>query len=433
MDAMKSPLLTEAVALFPPRTRGKAHRRGRRTGASRVVLYSHDTLGFGHLRRNLLIAGALRRLDPAPDVLMIAGMREAGAFDLPPGVDCLTLPAYAKQADGSYGPRDLGDALAPLALLRASAIEAAVASFDPDLMIVDNVPRGAEGELDAALRRLSRTGRTRIVLGLRDVIDEPAAVRRQWLRQRNFEAIRDHFDEVWIYGDPDFHDPVAAYDLGAEVRARARFTGYLDQRARLEGGVAETVLDTLVRDDPRPFVLCTVGGGRDGAALAEAFARTRLPRGHRGILITGLQMPEAARAGLVRHAASRSDLAVVEFVPEPVALVRDAAAVIAMGGYNSVAEVLSFGKRALVVPRIRPRAEQRIRAERLAERGLLDMLHPDHLSPEALATWLAAGPSQAASPSPALDMRGLDRVRDFAEESLGLIATPPRTAGCAAV
>jgi predicted glycosyltransferase len=430
---MTAPLLTETVSLFPQPQRDVPARGPRREGARRVVLYSHDTLGFGHLRRNLLLAGALRRLEPAPEVLMVAGMREAGAFDLPPGVDCLTLPAYAKRADGSYGPRDLGDALAPLALLRASAIEAAVTSFDPDLVIVDNVPRGAEGELDATLRRLTRRGRAHVVLGLRDIIDEPGAVRRQWLRQRNFEAIRAHFAAVWVYGDPSFHDPIEAYDLGPDVRARTRFTGYLDQRARLEeGGPAEAVCRSVIGDDPRPFVLCTVGGGRDGAALAQAFVHASLPEGHRGILVTGLQMPGPERARLAALASLRPDLTVLPFVPEPAALVRDAAAIVAMGGYNTVAEVLSFGTRALIVPRIAPRAEQRIRAERLAERGLLDMLHPDAASPAALARWLAATPAPRSALARDLDMGGLDRVRAYAAEALGTGAraapTPVRAA-----
>jgi predicted glycosyltransferase len=429
LAAMISPLLNGTVSFLPLRNRAAPARRARRSGAPRVVLYSHDTLGFGHLRRNLLIAGALRGLDPAPDVLMIAGMREAGAFDVPPGVDCLTLPAYAKQADGSYGPRDLGTELAPLALLRASAIEAAVTSFDPDLMIVDNVPRGAEGELDATLRRLVRRGRARIVLGLRDVIDEPSAVRRQWIRQRNFEAIREAYDEIWVYGDPSFHDPIATCDLGAEVRRRARYTGYLDQRPRLEGGTAEEVRRTTLGADDRSFVLCTVGGGRDGAALAEAFVQAPLPEGHRGILVTGLQMPESVRLRLAQQAASRPDLTVIAFVPEPVALVRDAAAVIAMGGYNTVAEVLSFGQRALIVPRIRPRAEQLIRAEGLAERGLVDLLHPDALSAEALGRWLAAGPRGRRNTPGSLDMGGLDRVRAFAAETLCIAGRPVTARG----
>src|SRR3546814_18004575 len=48
--------------------------------------------------------------------------------------------------------------------------------------------------------------------------------------------------------------------------------------------------------------------------------------------------------------------------------------VVCMGGYNTFCEVLSFDKRALVVPRTEPRMEQHIRAERAQDLGLVRML-----------------------------------------------------------
>src|SRR5262245_35394626 len=53
----------------------------------RVLLYSHDTMGIGHVRRNLLIAQALTAPPVSATVLLVAGAREAGAFSLPPDVD----------------------------------------------------------------------------------------------------------------------------------------------------------------------------------------------------------------------------------------------------------------------------------------------------------------------------------------------------------
>jgi predicted glycosyltransferase len=58
-------------------------------------------------------------------------------------------------------------------------------------------------------------------------------------------------------------------------------------------------------------------------------------------------------------------------------LIQKAIAVIGMGGYNTFCEILSFDKRALIVPRTVPRAEQYIRALRAAELGLVSMLMPD--------------------------------------------------------
>jgi len=385
----------------------------------RIVLYSHDTLGFGHLRRNLMIARALRESPLSPEILMIVGMREAGTFELPQGVDCLALPAYAKGGDGSYRPRDLGADLRRLTGLRARTIEAAVRAYDPDLMLVDNVPRGALSELDPTLEALAARGRTRLVLGLRDVIDDPATVRRQWLRQRNFEALRRYYAEVWIYGDPTFYDIVAECGLGGAFAGTARHVGYIDHGARLGLATAAADRDAVLGEDLRPYVLCAVGGGRDGAALCEAFAAAPLPSGHRGILVTGSQMPAGTRDRLRALAGGRDDLTVVDFVREPIALMQGAARIVSMGGYNTVCEVLTLGRPALIVPRARPRAEQVIRTERLAARGLIGMLHPDDLSPGALGRWLAGPPpARAADARRSLDLAGLDRVRALAERAL---------------
>ncbi len=392
----------------------------RHTPPPRVVLYSHDTLGFGHLRRNLLIARALRQCHARPDILLIAGMREAGAFEMPEGVDCVSLPAYAKGADGVYRARDLQSGVDALRALRASMIRAAVEAFSPDLMIVDNVPRGALFELDPTLKLLGKKKGTRLILGLRDVIDEPATVRRQWLRQRNIEALRNFYSAVWIYGDPALYDAAFEYGLGGDLAPRMTYTGYLDQRARLASPAAESVRRALVGDDPRPYVLCMVGGGRDGAALCQAFAGAQLPKGYRGILVTGTQMPKEERHRINAMAEARDDLEVLSFVREPIALHAGAAAVVAMGGYNTVTEVLSLGRPALIVPRAKPRAEQLIRAERLAARRLIDMLPLEALSPAAIGQWLAALPGRPARRGHATpDLRGLERVRELADAALG--------------
>lgn len=369
----------------------------------RIVLYSHDTLGFGHWRRNMLLAGALRRIEAAPDILMIAGMREAGAFHLPPGVDVVTLPAYGKGSDGTYAARSLTLPVKDLASIRAATIRATLEAYDPDLVVIDNVPRGAQQELTPALASLRDRGRARIVLGLRDVIDTPEQVRRQWLRQRNFVALRRWYDEIWIYGDPRFYDLAEECGFGAEFNAKARFMGYLDQRERTELPARP--------DGGAPYILCTVGGGRDGARLCRAFVEARLPEGHRGILLTGSQMPAPDRAALRARVAARGDMEFREFDPEPLGLIAGAARVVTMGGYNTVTEVLSLGRPTLIVPRTEPRREQAIRAVRLVEHGLAGMLLPEVLSPEALSAWLAGPAPRTDRARRLLDMRGLDAVR----------------------
>lgn len=376
--------------------------------APRIALYSHDTMGLGHVRRNMLLAQSLAAAPLGAEVLLICGAREAGAFALPPGVDSVTLPAYRKLADGNYRPRALGSDLPRLVALRAGTIRAALAGFAPDLLIVDNVPRGAMRELDTVLPTLDRR-RTRVVLGLRDVVDEPVAVQRQWQRERNVEALRQHYDAIWVYGDEGLSGGTAAYGLDAALRRKLVSVGYLDQSQRLERGSTPAPAG--------PYALCLVGGGQDGLPLVEAFVQARLPAGHRGIVITGAMMPAADRQRLQRLAAARTDMQLLDFVHEPMALMRGARAIVAMGGYNTTTEILSLEQRALIVPRVKPREEQWIRARRLAELGLVDCLHPDDLQAERLSAWLCAEgrPRRARE---VLDFGGLERVCTLARELL---------------
>jgi len=380
------------------------------------MLYSHDTMGLGHTRRNLLIAQTLARSPLRPMILMVAGMREIGYYPLPSGVDCLSLPALRKRPDGEYEARSLDLPLQALIRLRSESILTAVQVFQPDVFVVDNVPRGAVRELDPTLEYLRSQGRTRCVLGLRDVLDDPSLVRREWCRAENEDAIRRNYSRVWIYGDPTIYDLVRECSFGADLAVKVRYTGYLDQCERLSASAAASgALETLGLP-PGRLALCLVGGGQDGAELAEAFAQAELPPDTCGLILTGPFMSMEVQQRLRQHALGRPELRVVEFCSEPTQLLQHADCVVTMGGYNSVCEVLSFGKRALVVPRIAPRREQWVRAERLHQLGLLDVLHPDRLTPRALSTWLAR---DAAAPSwirSRVDLQGLSRLPTLLEE-----------------
>jgi predicted glycosyltransferase len=362
----------------------------------RIALYSHDAQGLGHLRRNLAIAGAVA--PAAESVLLVTGLREAAVFDAPPGVDVLTLPGWAKDAGGGYRPRSLGTSAGHLATLRTATLHAALEAYAPDVLVVDKHPLGLGGELIPALRALRELG-TRCVLGLRDVLDRPDVARAEWRAAGAGEAVREHFDDVLVYGDPAVYDVVRECRLGEDVERRARFTGYL---------AAGRPLDRAVPAADGPYVLGLVGAGQDGVALADAFARAPMPAGRTGVLVTGPHMPAADRVRLRRAAGPRVE--VLDFVPGAGSLVRGADAVVSMGGYNTVCELLAAGRPALLVPRVAPREEQLIRGRVLARRGVLDLLHPAAATPRAVGTWLAEGVRALPRPRGLIDLNGLDRL-----------------------
>src|SRR5262245_39972884 len=160
----------------------RERRRPRPEGRSprRVMLYSPGMVGFGHIRRNASIAQALRNAAVPPAIVMIAEARQAGSLPMPHGVDCVTLPSLCKEADGTRRPRFLELSEQEVVALRASLIESAIRTFDPDVFIVDHLPLGAACELEQTLQEIRRDGRTRCVLGLRDVLQDPDTVRKTW-------------------------------------------------------------------------------------------------------------------------------------------------------------------------------------------------------------------------------------------------------------
>jgi predicted glycosyltransferase len=148
--------------------RGDVAKRGKR----RIALYSHDTMGIGHMRRNLLIAQALVDGPFKTVILLIAGARELSTLGLPPEFDCLTLLSLSKEGNGQYQPRRLDIGLEELIALRSRTLSASLAAFRPDVLTVDKVPRGAVNE-----------------------------VCREWRNAANHEAIRASYGAMWIYGD----------------------------------------------------------------------------------------------------------------------------------------------------------------------------------------------------------------------------------------
>ena len=350
----------------------------------RVLAYSHDGYGLGHLRRNLRIVTGLAARRDDVHAALVTGASGAETFLCGTGVRCFALPAVVKVANGCYVPEsgfDAGDVLT----VRKGLIEEAFRFHRPHLVLVDRYPLGMKGELEPALERLrAEAPHVPVVLGLRDIIDEPAIVQEEWETGGYTEAIRRYYRSVFIYGDPQVFDPLAEYPVMAEIAGLVRFTGYLTDDVVADQ--APDIRRSMVRSDER-LAVCTLGGGRDALPVAEAFlgAVAELHTdGWRGCLITGPYMTAPDVRVLESHpgAAHTLIMPMVSNVPDYLAA---ADAVVCMGGYNTMCEVLATGASAVVVPRVKPRREQIMRSSLFAERGLLRSVEPVPLLPVHLA------------------------------------------------
>ncbi|HEX7055090.1 MAG TPA: hypothetical protein VF211_14290 [Burkholderiales bacterium] len=358
----------------------------------RILIYSHDTFGLGHLRRCRAIAHALVERYKQLSVLILSGSPIIGSFDFRARVDFVRVPGVIKLRNGEYTPLnlhlDIGETLA----LRASIIQHTAEMFDPDVFIVDKEPVGLRGEVLETLKSLKRRG-TRLVLGLRDVMDEPRLLEPEWQRKKALPALRDLYDEIWVYGLPQVCDPLEGIAMPLRVRHKMVYTGYLPREVPKDG--APPRLPEIAQ---RPFLLVTTGGGGDGEGLIEWVLRAYehdplLP--YPALLVLGPFMNAERQAEFMDRAKRLKRVDAITFHGQLEALLARAAGVVAMGGYNTFCEVLSLDKRALIVPRTAPRLEQHIRAERAAELGLVSMLSDDGTyDPSVMAAALRALPRQ---------------------------------------
>lgn len=343
----------------------------------RILMYSHDSYGLGHLRRTLALAEAFVERDSSTSVLILTGSTVSGVFRMSPGIDLIKLPAAEKVANGVYKPSRLSIDFDTLQDLRSSLILSAAESFNPDVFIVDKSPLGMKREVQRTLWFLrSEWPSTLIVLGLRDVLDEPGRIYQHWKERGIDEAIERFYDLILVYGVREVYDPLPEYGLLDETLDRSHYVGYV--------GRAPTIPEAS-RSPSRGYVLVTAGGGGDGFHLMKTYLESL--RGHtpsfESIVVTGPLMDDKHRRRLERLSLGlRVQLS--EFRPDMERLIQDAGAVVSMGGYNTTMELLAAGTPAVIVPRIQPRLEQLIRAERLSEAGLVDMIHPDTLTPGLL-------------------------------------------------
>ena len=341
----------------------------------RILIYSHDSFGLGHLRRCRAIAHGLVDAYRNLSVLILSGSPIIGSFEFKSRVDFIRVPGVIKLRHGDYVSLQLHLDINQTLAIRSSIIEHTALSFKPDIFLVDKEPLGLRGEIEKTLKVLKKHG-CRLVLGLRDVMDDPGLLAPEWERKKVMPALRNLYDQIWVYGLPQICNPMEGICVPPAVRDKVHYTGYLRRHVPRDDGISTGTLPGY----PRPYILVTTGGGGDGEELIDWVIRAYedfpdLAPG--ALLVFGPFMPHKKRGEFLQRIAKLPRVEAITFDSVIEGLIKDAEGVICMGGYNTFCEILSLDKRAIVIPRTRPRMEQYIRTSRADELGLVRMLEGD--------------------------------------------------------
>ena len=396
-------------------------------GHARLLIYSHDSFGLGHLRRCSTIAHSLVDFRRDLSVLILSGSPIIGSFDFGPRVDFIRIPGVIKLRDGNYSSRNLHMGIDEIVDMRASMIRHIADIFRPDILLVDKEPLGLRGEIHDTLTMLKTRG-AKLVLGLRDVMDDPLTLAEEWDRKNALPALQDLYDHIWIYGLRDICDPLEGIAIGNQVRRKIRYTGYLrraESPLAMPPGMPASIWQT-------PYLLVTTGGGGDGANLIDWVLRAyehdpAIP--HPALLVLGPFMQSNLQAQFMQRVERLPQVHAITFDAHLESLMAQSAGIVAMGGYNTFCEILSFDKPSVIVPRTVPRLEQFIRASRAQDKGLVTMLAEDgDRDPRRMATALRElpyRPKPSATHIPGL-LDGLSTINSVVDRWLSPTGLPTR-------
>lgn len=391
----------------------------------KVLLYSHDTFGLGHLRRNLAIASHLLQRKRPFAARLLTGSPVAAYWRMPAGLEVQPLPPVVKTGAEEYVARDRSMSFALAKARREELILESVIGYRPEVFLVDHAPAGMKGELLEALAFIrSELPGTRIVLGLRDILDSPQTVRQLWRDEGVYRLLDSTYDHILVYGSRHLFDAVGEYQMPPAVAAKASYCGYIVESGT-ELGVAPARLPATIEPaSRRPVILVTAGGGGDGFPLMHGYVRALNAMPHyaaESLLVTGPLMDIEQRRALEQAAARRPDIRIISQTTELTELIRNADLVVAMCGYNTTAEILAARKPAILAPRAAPRAEQRLRATLIGKLGLAWVVRPEEdliVRLSGLLRAFLAGERPEQPEWNRVDLAGVHRVGDALDELL---------------
>ena len=379
----------------------------------RVLFYSHDGTGLGHLRITLGAATTYAERLPQDSLLLLTGSLQAGAFALPENLDYVKIPAMPKRELYASLPPTPGFTGAHNSTIRfRSALAlATVQGFDPHLVVVDHAPGGLFREFAPSLDWLmERRPRASLVLLMRDITFGPEQTKSIWQGERVYPYLEDAYDRILVYGDQSIFDPISAYGLSEAAARKIQFCGYLappmPHRVPAEFHAAAS---------PRglPLVVVSVGGGADGASVIKAFLQGLMHPDTPAVssyIVVGPLLPEDDRREIDELASHCTNVQLTEFDPDFSAAVAAADVVVSMGGYNSVTEAIYFRKRPVIVPRLPGPEEQVLRAEGFAPLVLATVVDPATLSSDSLWAAIGAELNAPSVPEVTIPFAGLENI-----------------------
>ena len=351
----------------------------------RVLIYCQHVLGMGHLVRSLEIVRALKDWD----VTFLNGGDLCPGMEFPSQTEVVNLPPIKSESDfKTILASENGQDLETVKRARARQLQTEFSRIKPDVFLIEMFPFGRKHfayELVPVLEQIRRNKMpTSVVCSLRDILVNNKRNQTQH-NERAITLMNRYFDLLLVHADPRFQTLNETFPQVRELLCDIRYTGFVSQPAPQALEVPSDL-----QASGQPTILVSIGGGRVGYELVECAlqASAQLQAGfpHRMMILTGPYMPEEQFQLLLTSAVVHEQVTILRYTPNFLSYLREASLSVSMAGYNTCMNLLATGTKALVVPFTGGgNTEQTLRAEKLAQLGVVGVVSPSQLRPDYLA------------------------------------------------
>jgi len=191
-------------------------------------------------------------------------------------------------------------------------------------------------------------------------------------------------NEIWVYGSPEVFDYQEAYRLDSDTNNKLFYTGYLSMPHSRSSGIQEAVEND--RDEAR--ILLVAGSGSGGFSLIEHFVSFIESHSEtvafKSTIVVGPSISSDSKNKLQVRINNLPNVALHRFSKRFRTYVHDADLVIWTGGYNLLCSIVTYHKKALLVPDNGICHDHISRAAMLQGIGLVEILSPRELTPQRL-------------------------------------------------
>ena len=372
----------------------------------KIIQYCQHVLGIGHLFRSLEISRALSD----HEVILVTG-GPAVDIDLPQHVREFRLPDLQMNQEfkGLFST-----AKTTVDQVKEERQKRLLALFDnqkPDLFLVELYPFGRKAfrfEIDPVLKtlRAKRPAPCGVFCSVRDILVEKDDHGKH--EARVVKTLNRYFDRVLVHADPALVEIRETFGPFDKISIPVDYTGYIAPKPSAAAG--QRIRKQMDLGDNEVLIVASAGGGNVGAPLLESvirafslmkWANCRLQ------VFTGPFLKPQEFDGLRKLAPAK--VQVDKFSPDFISYLAAADLSVSMGGYNTTMNILATRVPALLWPFYQNR-EQRLRAKRLEDRGVLTVLKDADLRPDCLAVMMDQKLSQSTRPAATINLDGAART-----------------------